>query len=257
MTTQKCSITTILTALFLITCIGGCQSSQNSRLEAYLGPSMNQASEAPLVSSLLTDGKLETGLMVINDSSAQTSAPALSEETFIHMKGLLRNRLRRELPLTIVKDLIPLDENPQQNLSPFMNVAKQEGLEYVLVAILSSEETSYPTYLPFNGVVQQNGGTGNNPGYETQNFALVEFALLDVKASRVMMVSDGQAWATLYTLDNQLKSNVYPVVVRAQQVNPIYPDTYAAAPDVLRAVSADDAIKQAVQHFREALSQKG
>lgn len=260
MTAPKCSIMTLVTTLLLIGFMGGCQSGPsgpNSRLEAYLGPPKDQANMSSSVSTLLPEEGVEAGLIVINDSSAPTSAPVLSQETFTHMRGLLRNRLMRELPMTIVKDLTPVQIPPQQNLSPFIKVAEQNGLDYVLVAVLSSEETSYPTYLPFNGIVQQGGGTGNNPGYETQNFALVELALLDVKESRLVRVADGQAWATLYTLDNQLKSNVYPVVVRAQQVNPIYPESYANAPDILRAVSADDAIKQALQHFKEAWGQQG
>ena len=65
------------------------------------------------------------------------------------------------------------------------------------------------------------------------------------------MLADGEAWATLYILDRDIKSNVYPVVVRALQVNPIYPDRLDNAHDILRAVSADDAMKQALMHFKE------
>ncbi len=254
---HKWSRGVFLFAGILVLFFSGCQSSPDSRLQSYLGSHLTPVSQQPALSFFSTKGPLETGLIVINDASGKSAAPVLSPESFAHMKALLQHRVSQELPLSIVKDLAPAGLRPGQDLSPILAEAERNGLAYVLVAILSSEETRYPTYLPFNGVVQQGGGTRNNPGYETQNFALMEFALLNVQESRVMLVSDGTAWATLYTLDNQLKSNVYPVVVRALQVNPIYPDSYSNASDILRAVSADDAMKQAVQHFQEAWYDKG
>ena len=88
-------------------------------------------------------------------------------------------------------------------------------------------------------------------GYRAENYARLELALLDGQTGRPVVMTDGQAWATLERLAVPLESNVYPVVRRAQTQPPIYPKSESDAFETLRWVSGQDAIAQAVMHLGE------
>ena len=85
----------------------------------------------------------------------------------------------------------------------------------------------------------------------SENYALVELALLDTQACRALIQAQGQAYSTLKKLDVLITpNNIYPVVRRALMNPPIYPDP-EHADDTLRGVASDDALKQALIHLKE------
>lgn len=246
-----------LAILILLCSVSGCASDPPPRLAAYLGPTTLQVEEPrPQASAARLAGGVESGLVVINDTTAPGSAPALSGDVLDELVRVLRGRLERATPaMKVVKVLRPAGLAPEGNPLPFTEMARREGLDYLLVAIFSSNEMQSPAYLPLGGVRDGAGRGSVRPGYEVVNFARLELALLDGTSGQVILRTDGLAYATLYRLDISLLTNTYPVVFRDQLSNPIYPQE-SVAYDVLRGVASDEAIKQAVMRFDIAWKQR-
>ncbi len=254
---DRIMLATIVGSVLLVSVLAGCKSGMPPpRMEAYLGPAVEKGEATNIGDVALPGAGGQTGLIVINDTTAPGSAPALSEETIIGLANVLRHRIEKTVPLKIVKAVQGDGLTPRQNRGQLLQLAEREGFEYVVLAIFSSTEWEAPTYLSFSGVFNPGGSSDNNPGFETDNFARVELALLHGTGGQVLVQADGQAWATLYRLNVTQKSNVYPVVFRQQQQNPIYPESDDNAHDVLRGVSADDAMNQALMKFQEAWNQR-
>ena len=197
--------------------------------------------------------EFEAGLLVINDTNAKNSAPALLDPAMQFVTARTKQRIDRDLPIKIVKllraDQLSLGREP----SRFMQLAQEQGVKYLVVAIFSSAESEVPAAHPFGGSAQGGGGLGVQPGYTTTNYALVELALLDAGAGRPLATSEGRAWATLDRLAMGGKSNVFPVIRRSLRMEPIYPSEQSAY-DMLRGLTGDEALEQAVMHLREAWS---
>ena len=220
-----------------------CGSETPARMNAYLGPAGGQGASAGQPS--LPEGRIQAGLLVINDTTDPGSAPPLSPEAFASLSEGIRVQVMQAVPITFVKVIDNNGITPNGNSQQIVALARQAGVPYIMVAILSSNESEVPTYLPINGIVQGGGGPATTPGYEAENFALAELALLDGNTGSALVQTHGRAFATLYRLNVPTESNVYPVVVRARLFNPIYPQGNNAH-DTLRGIAADDAIKQSV-----------
>lgn len=236
------------------TALVACSSGPPPRLDAYLGPGSFRASEQPAQVARALEGTTNAGLVVINDTSAAGSAPALSQEVLDELVRVLRGRLAREIPtLSITTVLQPEQVAPADGHSELRGLARDHDVPYLLLVIFSSNEMESPAYLPLLGIHDGPRDQSVRPGYEVQNFARVELALLDGESGEPLLRADGQAWATLYKLGIELQSNAYPVVVRDRLNYPIFPQE-SVAYDVLRGVAADSAIDQAIMHFKTAWS---
>jgi hypothetical protein len=96
-----------------------------------------------------------------------------------------------------------------------------------------------------DGAPEQGGSRPQVSGFETNNYALAELALLEVQTGRVVAKAEGQAWSTLNHLYAPVKSNSYPVIHRSLRIAPIYPKEENAK-EVLRSIAGDEALEQAV-----------
>jgi len=228
-----------------------CSTETPARMNAYLGSGGDKVASSGKPSMPLSDGKIQAGLLVINDTSAPGSAPSLSPAMLKELTEGIRFQIMKAVPVTFVKMLDNNGITPQGNSQQLVDRARQEGLAYIMVAILSSNESEIPTYLPINGIIQGGGGPATTPGYEAQNFALAELALLDGNTGSSLLQTHGRAYSTLYRLNVPTESNVYPVVVRSRTFNPIYPQGNNAH-DTLRGVAANDAIEKSVLEFKLA-----
>ena len=237
--------------LLVANMLAACGTETPARMGAYLGPAPGKAAPPSKQALELPEGGIQAGLLVINDTTAPGSAPSLSQETLASLTEGIRILIMKAVPITFVKVLDNTGIVPQGNPQQLIDRAKQEGLAYLMLAILSSNESEIPTYLPINGIIQGGGGPNTVPGYEAQNFAIVEFALLDGTTGRTLINVHGRAYSTLYRLNVATESNAYPVVTRSRLFNPIFPKGNNAH-DVLRGIAGDDAIKQSVLHLREA-----
>ena len=146
-------------------------------MNAYLGQPDNQGST--FGSSSLPDGSIQAALLTINDTTAPGSAPPLSSEAFAALSEGIRVQITNAVPLSIVKVLDNNGITPNENPQEILALAEQSGVKYLMVVIISSNESEVPTYLPINGIIQGGGMGADAPGYEAQNFALAEMSLLN------------------------------------------------------------------------------
>ena len=230
-----------------------CSSFDNTpkRLPVYLPP-VSETEEPAVTANTLPLGDIKGVLVVINDTGFQKSAPDLRQGTLQNLGGNLQEEIQKQLPIQLSSVLYPDGSKPTGSADQFIQLAKEHGVPYLLLAVLSSSEWEVPERLPLGGFQQGGLRGGNLVGYRAENYARLELALLDGQTGRQVVTTDGQAWATLERLAVPMESNVYPVVRRAQTQPPIYPNSEEDAFETLRWVSGQDAIAQAVMHLEEA-----
>lgn len=242
---------TAVCAMLLVGC-----TSTPSRMDAYLGPAHDdQLARSSAARAVSSETPLEAGLIVINDTSDEETAPSLSASMMEMLTNLFAQRLEAAGPIKVVKTLQTGSVTPQGNLDAFINQAASEGFAYLVVGIISSSEAEIPTYLPLTGFIQGGGRGPTVPGYRARNLSSVEVALVHVPTKQSVLRVEGQAYADLYRLNVPIESNTYPVIYRSQLVNPIFPSE-TLAHDTLRGVAGDDAIKQAMMHFQQYWKQQ-
>ncbi len=238
----------LLGLIFSVAC-----SFENSpkRLQAYLTP-VSPTGAIPASGSSLSTGEVTGVLVVVNDTEFEKSAPALHSGTLQNLGEYLQEDIHKQLPIQLSTVIYPDGLQPNGSADQFIQLAKEQGVPYLILAVLSSSEWEVPDRLPLGGFQQPTGlRSGGLVGYRAENYARVELALLDGQTGRPVVTTDGQAWATLERLAVPLESNVYPVVRRAQTQPPIYPQSESDAFETLRWVSGQDAIAQAVMHLEE------
>ncbi len=232
---------------FLCLSFVGCSTRwPQPRMANYLTPTSSPST----ATEIHKRGDVRAGLLVFNDTSAHDSAPQLSAESFDAIKEHIQFQLAKEVPMALVGLDAPIQSTPPAELASFLQMAKDQQVDYVVLAIVSSTEIEVPDRLPLGGSIV-GGLRGWLVGYRAENFALAELALVDVRTGQTLIQADGQAWASLERLDVPLESNVYPVVRRGLEIPPIYPTKEDRAHDVMRAVASSEAINQAVMHFKE------
>ena len=239
---------TILVTLSLV--FGGCGGGwPQARLDTFLG---RQPETGRFTVAEWPKGPLHAGLWVLNDTGAPGSAPKLSETAFADLTEHVRQHLRHVAPIkvSVVHSLDP-GASPQ-DFGAVLHWGKDQRVDYLVIAILSSAEIEVPERFPWRGSTLGAIARGLQFGYRAENLALAELALVDVRTGHVLARVEGNAWASLDRLDPPIESNEYPVVRRNLEDPPIYPEKEADAHDVMRAVAAGDAIDQAVLHLNEA-----
>jgi len=237
----------------LVLVLNGACSFDNTpkRLPAYLPPAPAKG-EAAVKSVTLPEGKVTGALVMINDTGFQKSAPGLEPGTLQNLGGYLQEEIQNQLPIQLSSVLYPDGIKPDGSADQYIQLAKDHGVPYLLLAILSSSEWEVSDHFPMGGALEGGGGRGWLLGWRDENYARLELALLEVQSGKLVVSTDGQAWAVLNRLVVPMESNVYPVVRRAQTQPPIYPNSEEDAFDTLRWVSGKDAITQAVMHLGEA-----
>jgi hypothetical protein len=241
----------ILTVVgLLVLVLNGACSFNNTpkRLPVYLTP-MPATGEAAIKGNTLPLGDITGVLVVINDTGFQESAPGLQPGTLQNLGGYLQEEVHKQLPIQLSPVLYPDGLKPNGSADQYIQLAKDHGVPYLLLAILSSSEVEFSDRFPLGGTQGGGGGRGWLVGWRAENYARLELALLEGQTGKLVVSTDGQAWAVLERLAVPMESNVYPVVRRAQIQAPIYPNSEGDAFDTLRWVSGQDAIAQAVMHL--------
>jgi hypothetical protein len=247
-----CRLITLL-LLFGSLMLAGCSQKPLSRMDSYLGGAgQGKGSAAPVQSQSVT-GTFDVGLLLINDTSAKGSAPALSDHGKDFLTDQVRRRVEPATPIRVVKVLTVADPSQHQDRQALARLAQKQGLAYLMVALFSSEESVVPAYMSILGDPEQGGGRGNVLGIETVNYALAELALIDASSAQVIARSEGRAWSRLNELNVPIKSNAYPVIHRSLRNPPIFPPEDQAK-DVLRGIAGDEALEQAVAKLGQAWS---
>lgn len=244
----------LMVVALVVLVLGSACSFENSpkRLSAYLTSGSAKGSAAT-DSFLLPTGEVTGTLVVVNDTGFEKSAPGLQATTQQHLARYLQAEIQKQLPIHLSSIVYSEALQPDGATDQLVRIAKEQAVPYLILAVLSSSEWEVPDRLPLSGFQQPTGmRSGGLVGYRAENYARVELALLDGQTGQPVVITDGQAWATLERLAVPLESNVYPVVRREQSQPPIYPNSDVDAFETLRWVSGQDAIAQAVMHLEEA-----
>jgi hypothetical protein len=127
-------------------------------------------------------------------------------------------------------------------------VARQQGVEYLLVTVLSSTEQEYPVSL-FLGWT-----THRQPGFRRDNWSLAEAALIDGSTGKTLLHAEGRAMASLDSPTAPGISQWYPVIYLRPQdpERRIRPPSYEGAPLTLRVVSMEQAAKRLAGNLQRA-----
>jgi hypothetical protein len=181
-------------------------------------------------------------LVVVSDTAAPDAAPNLPDEALVRLSEKLRADIEGAIPVSIT-EVIPADHirpEPKGDWDQLAGLARERGLDYLALVVLSSTEQEYPMTL-FLGWT-----THMQPGLRRDNWSLLEFALLDLKNNRTLLEAEGRGWATL---DRPTAPDIYqwyPVIYLRPQdpQRRIWPPTYEGAPNTLRVVSFDQAEKR-------------
>ena len=220
------------------------------RLGAYLPQSSVQTGAAATMMPQAAD--VTSALVVLNDAGFEKSAPELRRGTLENLGEHLKTEIHKQLSIQLTSVVYPDGLQPNGSADQLIQLATEQNVPYLLLAVLSSSEWEVFDRFPMAG--NQGGGglrsMGLN-GYRAENYARVELALIDGQTGQPVVSTDGQAWAILERLAVPLESNIYPVVRRAQTQPPIYPNSEGEAFETLRWVSGQDAIAQAVMHLEE------
>jgi len=224
-------------------------------MDSYLGlPTQGATAITPALVEKAS-GPFDVGLLVINDISAEDSAPALSDKARAFLTDQVRRRVQTALPIRIVTVFARTEAALPHDSQKLRQLAQEQAVPYLLLALFSSAESEGPTYLGLDGSPEQGGRRPNIPGCEANNYALAELAILDVARGQLVARADGRAWSQLLRLYVRIKSNMYPVIHRSLRAAPIYPSEDQAK-DVLRSIAGDEALEQAVMHLQESWAQR-
>jgi hypothetical protein len=237
-----------LLLLLLGLAVSGCGvSAPAPRLDAYLGASSQP--DAATVGGVPTG--LRVGLVVINDVTGSESAPPLSEGALAFVIDQARQHVSRILPLSVVKVAPPSVRKAGEMPVGWEHLAREQGVDHLLLAVISSVEVQSATTLPLDGTQEGGGAMGRLPGSSTVQHALAELALVDAKSGTVLAQAEGRTLSTLEQLAGRLTSNAYPVIRRSGRMQRIAaPRDDAEAHDVLRSLAADEAIELAAYNMK-------
>lgn len=229
----------------LMILVSACASSiPPSRIVDYVP----QGSESE--SLLKVDRKpIEAGLLVISDTALPGAAPNLPDEALAKLIEELKQEIGHSIPVTIKEVIQAEDLKPSEgNAGQYADLARQRGLDYLAVVVVSSTEEEYPVTV-FLGWT-----THSQPGYRRDNWSLLEFVLLDLKNNRTLMQAEGRGWATLDRPAAPGIDQWYPVIYLRPQdpERRIWPPTYEGAPYTLRVVSFDQAAKRLTLKLRNS-----
>lgn len=220
-------------------------SSPSSRLSQYVAPAVTAESVAP---ELPASRPVRTALVVLADRSAPDSAPGLPEDAQARLAETLAGQINQGFPIAIER-VVNFGEVPAGGMPPdWTAVARQQGVEYLLVTVLSSTEQEYPVSL-FLGWT-----THRQPGFRRDNWSLAEAALIDGRTGGQLLHAEGRAMATLDSPTARGISQWYPVIYLRPQdpERRIWPPTYEGAPLTLRVVSMEQATTRLAGNLQRA-----
>ena len=239
----------VIGCLVLLVQVAACASTTPPRRIAdYLGPqSMDQVASTPL-----PPRPIHAGLVVVPDTSAPGAAPVLPDEALNRLTQRLQHELSEMTPVVIDTIIRSDGIRPDGDPTELSRLAREHGVDYLVMIVASSTEQEYPMTL-FLGWV-----THAQPGWRRDNWSLLEVALVDAKTGQALLHAEGRGFATLDRPAAPGINQWYPVVwLRPQYpARRYWPPTYAGAPNTLRVVAMNEAAKRLVLNLQDAWIQK-
>ena len=228
----------------LLLLMGCASTTPPSRLSQYV-PSAAPADSVG--QGLPIPRPVRAALVVLADRSAPEAAPGLPEQAQDRLAETLREQINQGFPL-LIERMVNLGEVPAGSVPNWTEVARQQGVEYLVVVVLSSTEQEYPASL-FLGWT-----THRQPGFRRDNWSLAEAALIDGRTGNLLLRAEGRAMATLDSPTAPGINQWYPVIYLRPQdpERRIWPPTYEGAPITLRVVSMQQAARRLTGNLQRA-----
>ncbi len=223
----------------------GCASaSPPSRLGQYV-PLVSSADDREL--QLPSTRPVRAALIVLADNSADDAAPGIPEAAQDGIAQRLREQINQGFPI-VIEHAMNLGEVPAGTVPNWTKIAQQQGVDYLVVVVLSSTEQQYPVSL-FLGWT-----THNQPGFRRDNWSLAEAALIDVSTGHSLLRAEGRGMATL---DSPMAPGInqwYPVIYLRPQdpERRLWPPSFDGAPLTLRVVSMEQAARRLAGNLQRA-----
>jgi hypothetical protein len=236
--------------LFGLVLVAGCATGvPSSRLGVYLGspPGEPAGQSIPIPS-----GQMRAGLVVITDTGAPDAAPALPDEAVNRLAESLQKDVNQFLPIVRIDSILSGEGINPGDLGRLRELGAKQGFDFLAVAVLSGTEQEYPMTLFL-------GWTSHaQPGYRRDNWSLAELALLETRTGRTVLRAEGRGMATLDRPSAPGINQWYPVIYLRPQdpERRWWPPTYAGAPNTLRVVAMNQAVKRLVMGLQDAWIQK-
>ncbi len=231
----------LFVGVLLLLLVGCAATTPPSRLSQYVpsAPSVDQGLPVPR--------PVRAALVVLSDPSAPEAAPGLPVRAQNRLAETLGERINQGFPLHIER-VMNLGEIPEGTAPNWTEVARQQGVEYLVIVVLSSTEQEYPVSL-FLGWT-----THMQPGFRRDNWSLAEAALVDGRTGSLLLHAEGRAMATLDSPTAPGINQWYPVIYFRPQdpERRIWPPTYEAAPVTLRVVSMEQAAERLAGNLQRA-----
>ena len=216
-----------------------------SRLVNYVG---QQAVSGQVVADLPAQRPIRAGLVVFSDTSAPDAGPALPDEAVRRLAETLQAEMSRITPF-VIETIIPNEGIlPDGDPAKLAELGARHGVDFLATVVLSSTEVEYPMTLFLAWTAH------SQPGYRCDNWSLVEAAVVDVKAGKVVVHGEGRGWATLDRPAAPGINQWYPVIWR-RPLEPNWrwwPPSYEAAPTTLRVIAMNEAVKRMVSNLQGA-----
>ena len=190
---------------------------------------------------------VRAALIVLADKSADDAAPGIPEQAQDRITQMIREQINQGFPI-VVERAINLGEVSAGTAPSWTEIARQHGVDYLVIVVLSSTEQQYPVSL-FLGWT-----THNQPGFRRDNWSLAEAALVDVSTGHPLLRAEGRGMATL---DSPLAPGInqwYPVIYLRPQdpERRLWPPSFDGAPLTLRVVSMEQAVRRLAGNLQRA-----
>ena len=237
-TLRACSLMMIVLVL-----VGCAAATPPSRLGQYV----SVASTEGAAQRLPTSRPVRAALVVLADRPAPESPAVIPEAAQDRLAGMLGELISQGFPLRIER-VVNLGEVPVGSTPDWTEMARQQGVEYLVFVVLSNTEQEYPVSL-FLGWT-----THRQPGFRRDNWSLAEAALVDGRTGEVLLTAEGRSMATLDSPTAPGINQWYPVIYLRPQdpERRIWPPTYEGAPLTLRVVSMEHAVKRLAGNLQRA-----
>lgn len=216
--------------VFGLSVLIGCSTDQAGRMESYLGSGVGGTDFSAVEPLRVSSGALKAGLVVINDTTGQDSAPPLSAPRLALMENLIWEEVEQDLPIQVVKIIPSSTISKGSGFTQLLDVGQQHEVEHLLFVVLSSEDQEEPTYLGQGAMMT------HMTGVTFTNWALLEMALIDVKAGTLLAQAEGRGTEALEELDSPFGTGQ---------------PSKADARDILRWHAGKQALDRTLLEFRE------
>jgi hypothetical protein len=229
----------------MLSLVLGCSIQPSSRIDAYLSPSPPRATGMTPMPRSPKVGGLDVGLLIINDTMADGSAPPLSSQGLAVFTDQGRVQISQAVPINITNVLPSTAIKANGKSEQFIRASQEAGVEYLLLVVISSTEMESPA------TFEVGAGSESFAGTSTQNYSLVEIGLLNGRTGALLVRAHARERATLKRLNNEIVASHYPMITRdggGQLPWWQIQDQY----DALRVASGVETLTEAAQRFEKA-----